>query len=40
VLILRYSIQLVPLKQLERFTHALAGAAILICGIAIQFLGL
>ena len=29
-----------PLKKAERFTHALAGAAICLCGLAIQFLGL
>jgi len=29
-----------PLGRLERFSHALAGAAILMCGLAIQFLGL
>ncbi len=39
VLLLRYGVHLIPLKQLERFTHAMAGAAILLCGIAIQFAG-
>jgi hypothetical protein len=29
-----------PLGILERYLHALAGAAILACGAAIQFLGL
>lgn len=29
-----------PLGKLERYSHALAGAAILACGLAIQFLGL
>lgn len=29
-----------PLGRLERYTHALAGAAILVCGFAILFLGL
>lgn len=29
-----------PVKRLERFGHALAGAAILACGLSIQFLGL
>jgi nickel/cobalt transporter (NicO) family protein len=33
-------ISFIPLKKLERYTHALAGASILLCGIAIQFLGL
>lgn len=31
---------LVPLGALERYSHALAGAAILLCGVAVQFLGL
>jgi len=33
-------INLIPLKKLERYGHALAGAAILLCGLAIQILGL
>ena len=33
-------IQFVPLHALERYTHALAGGAICLCGLAIQFLGL
>ena len=33
-------ISFIPLKKLERYTHALAGASILLCGLAIQFLGL
>lgn len=33
-------IQFVPLQALERYTHALAGGAICLCGLAIQFLGL
>jgi nickel/cobalt exporter len=33
-------IQLVPLQRIERYTHALAGAAILSSGLAIRFLGL
>jgi len=40
VLLMRYGIQLIPMTQLERFTHAMAGASILLCGLAIQFLGL
>jgi ABC-type nickel/cobalt efflux system permease component RcnA len=32
--------QLVPLQRIERYTHALAGAAILGSGLAIRFLGL
>jgi sulfite exporter TauE/SafE len=33
-------LRFLPARSLERFTHALAGASILFCGIAIQFLGL
>lgn len=40
VLIASLGVTLLPLKQLERYNHALAGAAICICGLAIQFLGL
>jgi nickel/cobalt transporter (NicO) family protein len=40
VLLMRYGFQLIPMTILERFTHAMAGAAILMCGVAIQFLGL
>lgn len=29
-----------PMKTMERYTHALAGASICLCGLAIQFLGL
>jgi len=37
---LRAGVQLLPLEPLERFTHALAGGAILACGLSIHFLGL
>ncbi|MBL7068940.1 MAG: sulfite exporter TauE/SafE family protein [Candidatus Omnitrophica bacterium] len=40
VIILSLGINFIPLGRLERYTHALAGAAILLCGAAIQFLGL
>ncbi len=40
VMIMSLGINLVPLGRLERYTHALAGAAICLCGVAIQFLGL
>lgn len=33
-------INLLPLKKLERFAHAAAGFAILMCGVSISFLGL
>jgi len=35
-----FSINLLPTKTLERYMHALAGAAILLSGLGIQFLGL
>ena len=33
-------ISVVPVARLERYTHALAGATVLLCGISIRFLGL
>jgi hypothetical protein len=33
-------LRLLPTGKFERYTHALAGASILLCGIAVQFLGL
>ena len=33
-------VSFVPFKRLERFSHAIAGATILLCGLAIVFLGL
>ncbi len=35
-----WGIDRLPLKKVERFTHALAGGSICLCGLAIQFLGL
>ena len=40
VMISTFGISFVPLSKMERYTHALAGATILLCGISIQFLGL
>ncbi len=40
VLISTFGFNFLPMKKLERYNHALAGAAILMCGLAIQFLGL
>ena len=40
VIIVSFGINLVPIKKIERYTHALAGAAICLSGMAIQFLGL
>ena len=33
-------LRLIPMQRLERYTHAIAGAAILGSGLAIRFLGL
>lgn len=35
-----YGINLVPYKKLERYTHAIAGLTIFLCGLGLQFLGL
>jgi len=40
VLISAFGINFVPVSKLERYTHALAGATIFLCGMSIQFLGL
>jgi sulfite exporter TauE/SafE len=33
-------IKMIPMGRIERYSHALAGFAILLCGLAIQFMGL
>jgi nickel/cobalt transporter (NicO) family protein len=40
VLISTFGIRFAPVARLERYSHALAGATILLCGIAMQFFGL
>ena len=40
VLVSTFGINLLPMEKMERYSHALAGAAILLSGLAIQFLGL
>ncbi len=40
VLISYYGLSKLPIHKLERYSHALAGLAILLCGGAIKFLGL
>jgi sulfite exporter TauE/SafE len=40
VLVSSFGIRLLPLQKLERYTHAIAGATIFLCGISIRFLGL
>ncbi|MBA4418204.1 MAG: hypothetical protein C0392_09895 [Syntrophus sp. (in: bacteria)] len=39
VLITSLGVSFIPSGRLERYSHALAGATICICGIAVQFLG-
>ena len=40
VLVSTFGINFIPTTRLERYTHAVAGATILLCGIGIRFLGL
>jgi ABC-type nickel/cobalt efflux system permease component RcnA len=40
VLLSRAGVNFIPLAGAQRFSHAIAGATILLCGLAIQFLGL
>ncbi|MFC1624455.1 sulfite exporter TauE/SafE family protein [Candidatus Omnitrophota bacterium] len=40
VMVASFGINLIPLRRFERYTHVLAGGTILLCGLAIQFLGL
>jgi len=40
VLFAKASVNFLPLAKMERFSHAIAGATICICGLVIQFLGL
>jgi sulfite exporter TauE/SafE len=40
VILLSLGANLLPMGRLERYTHALAGATICFCGIAIRFLGI
>ncbi|MBN1198476.1 MAG: sulfite exporter TauE/SafE family protein [Bacteroidales bacterium] len=40
VMVSLYGFQFIPMKKVERYMHAVAGAAILLCGISIRFLGL
>lgn len=35
-----YGLSKLPMRQLEKYSHALAGLAILLCGVAVKFLGL
>ena len=40
VMISLSGIRLIPLSGLERFTHAISGGVILLCGLSVRFLGL
>lgn len=40
VLISTFGINFVPMTRLERYTHAIAGAVVCLCGMSIVFLGL
>lgn len=40
VMLARKGVSFVKFSSLQRFTHAIAGATICLCGLAIQFLGL
>lgn len=40
VMVSSYGLSRLPIHRLERYSHALAGLAILMCGSAIKFLGL
>jgi len=35
-----WGLQIMPIKKVEKYSHALAGGTICLCGLAIQFLGL
>jgi nickel/cobalt exporter len=40
VLITSYGIKLLPVKAMEKYSHALAGGTILLCGLGMLFFGL
>lgn len=40
VLFCQWGLERLPLGNLQRYTHALAGAALALCGLTLQFLGL
>lgn len=40
VLLSRAGVSFIPITRLQRYSHAIAGATILLCGLAIQILGL
>jgi nickel/cobalt transporter (NicO) family protein len=40
VLVTSYGIKLIPMKTMEKYSHALAGGTILLCGLGMLFFGL
>jgi sulfite exporter TauE/SafE len=40
VLISIWGFEFIPTKKIERYTHAIAGGTIMLCGLGIEFLGL
>jgi threonine/homoserine/homoserine lactone efflux protein len=40
VLLSQLGLERLPLKSMERYSHALAGATLFLCGLSIQVLGL
>lgn len=40
VMVSSIGVKLLPMGKLERYTHVMAGGTILLCGLAVQFLGL
>lgn len=40
VLVSSFGVQMLPMGKLERYSHAIAGATIMLCGVSIEFLGL
>lgn len=40
VMVSSLGVKVIPIGKFERYTHAMAGGTILLCGIAVQFLGL
>ena len=40
VMVSFFGMKLIPLGRFERYTHALAGGSIFLCGLLVQFLGL
>ena len=40
VLLSRAGVSFIDLRRFQRFGHAIAGATICLCGLAIQFMGL